>query len=236
MPSGPDSEVDGVGDVITEVLPLAIGIAISPTPIIAVILMLLSPQASRTGTGFLIGWVAGIVVATTAVLLLVGEADDAPGSEPSTISSVLKIVIGTMLLLMALVQWLSRPKKGQVAALPRWMSIVNSFTFARAAALGFAMSALNPKNLLMCLGAGTTIGAAHLTAARGVITMAVFTVIAASTVAVPVIGYLSARQKMAGPLNRLHGWLAQNHAIVMAGLLLVIGAALIVKGAAALAA
>ncbi|MGH3502089.1 MAG: hypothetical protein ACRDQA_14575 [Nocardioidaceae bacterium] len=45
-----------MGAVIGDVLPLAIGVAISPIPIIAVILMLLSRQASRTSTGFLLGW------------------------------------------------------------------------------------------------------------------------------------------------------------------------------------
>ena len=60
-----------MGAVGGDLLPLAVGVAISPVPVIAVILMLLSRQAARTGTGFLAGWVAGIVVVTVAVLLLV---------------------------------------------------------------------------------------------------------------------------------------------------------------------
>jgi hypothetical protein len=51
-------EEAGVGAVIGDLLPLAVGVAISPMPIVAVILMLLSRQAGKTGTGFLIGWVA----------------------------------------------------------------------------------------------------------------------------------------------------------------------------------
>ena len=45
-------------------MPLALGVAISPIPIIATILMLLAPQARGTSVGFLLGWVLGIVVAT----------------------------------------------------------------------------------------------------------------------------------------------------------------------------
>ncbi|GAA4234139.1 hypothetical protein GCM10022254_38320 [Actinomadura meridiana] len=49
-----------MGEVIGDVLPLAVGVAISPIPIIAVILMLLTPWARATGLGFLGGWTAGI--------------------------------------------------------------------------------------------------------------------------------------------------------------------------------
>ena len=60
--------------------------------------------------------------------------------------------------------------------------------------------------------------------------MVVFTLLAASTIAVPVLGHLAARDRMVAPLDRLRGWLSQHNAAVMAVLLLVIGAALIGKG------
>jgi hypothetical protein len=82
----------------------------------------------------------------------------------------------------------------------------------------------------MCLAAGTTIGAAHLSGGGDVVAVVVFTVIAASTVAIPVIGYMTARSKMTGPLESLRDWLTQNNATVMAVLLLVIGVVLLGKG------
>ena len=151
-----------MGATLGELLPYAIGIAISPVPIIAAILMLLSRQAAKTSTAFLIGWVAGIVVVTVVVLLLVGEAGDSDDGKPSTLSSVLKLAIGALLVLMALKQWRSRPKAGETGEMPKWMGAIESFTFGKALGLGFLLSGINPKNLLMCLAAGTTIGAAHL--------------------------------------------------------------------------
>src|SRR3954452_16607244 len=62
-------EVHPVGKVLGDLLPLAVGVAISPVPIIAVILMLLAPKAGRASTGFLIMWVVGIAAATTVFLL-----------------------------------------------------------------------------------------------------------------------------------------------------------------------
>jgi len=219
-----------MGATIGDLLPLAIGIAISPIPIIATILMLLSKQAGKTSTAFLIGWVAGIVVVTVVVLLLVGEAGDSDGGKPSTLSSVLKLVFGAALVLLALEQWRSRPKAGETGEMPKWMGAIESFTFGKALGLGFLLSGANPKNLLMCLGAGTTIGAAHLSTGEDIVVVAIFTVLAASTVAVPVIGFLVARNRMEAPLTDLRGWLTQNNAAVVGVLLLVIGADLIGKG------
>jgi hypothetical protein len=60
----------------------------------------------------------------------------------------------------------------------------------------------------------------------------VFTVIAAASVAIPVIAYLVAAKRMAAPLESLRTWLVQNNATVMAVLLLVIGVVIIGKGIA----
>jgi len=218
--------------VIGDLLPLAIGIAISPIPIIAVILMLLSRKATATSTGFLLGWVVGIVLVTVVVLVLVGQAGNTAGGEPSTLSSVLKLVLGAALILLAVRQWQGRPKAGETGAMPKWMNAIESFSFVRALLLGFGLSAINPKNLLLCLAAGTTIGAAHLPTGQVVVATVVFTLLACSSVAVPVVGYLAARDRMAAPLDRLRAWLTQNNAAVMAVLLLVIGTVLLGKGIA----
>jgi threonine/homoserine/homoserine lactone efflux protein len=225
-----------VGTVIGDLLPLAVGVAISPIPIIAAILMLLSKRATQTSSGFLLGWIAGIVAVTVIVLILVGQAGNTSSGKPSTASSVIKIVLGAVLVLMAARQWQHRPDEGEAASMPKWMSAIDSFTFVKAGGLGVLLSAVNPKNLIMCVSAGTTIGAAHLSGAQDAVAVAVFTVIAACTVAIPVVGYLSARTKMEAPLNSLRTWLTQNNATVMATLLLVIGVVLIGKGIGALTA
>jgi threonine/homoserine/homoserine lactone efflux protein len=225
-----------MGTVIGDLLPLAVGIAISPIPIIAVILMLLSHRAGQTSTGFLLGWVIGIVGVTVVASALVGQAADSATDKPSTLSAVLKLVFGAVLILMAIRQWRSRPKDGETGAVPKWMGAIDSFNFAKALALGIVLSGVNPKNLLMCLGAGTTLGAAHLPAGDDIVVLAVFTVLAASTVAVPVLGYLTARKRIAPFLDDLRHWLLQNNATVMAVLLLVIGVVLLGKGIGALTA
>ena len=218
-----------MGSIVGEILPLAVGIAISPVPIIAAILMLLSPKAKGTSVGFLVGWLVGIITAIVIFTLLssvLSQADDGP----STVAGVIKIVLGALLLLMAVKQWRSRPAKGETATLPKWMTAIDSMTPAKGLVLGFLLSAVNPKNLLMAASAGLVIGGAAVSLGETIAVIAIFTVIAGSTVLVPVIAYLAASAKMAAPLGRLREWLVDNNATIMAVLLLIIGVAVIGKG------
>jgi threonine/homoserine/homoserine lactone efflux protein len=218
-------------EVIGEILPLAVGIAISPIPIIAAILMLLSPRAKSTSVGFLIGWVAGIVVDIVLFTLISTVIPQDTGG-PSPVAGVIKIILGALLLFLAIKQWRARPAKGEEARLPKWMSAIDSMTAGKALGLGFLLSAVNPKNLLMALSAGVIVGGAGLTVSQITVVIIIFVLLAASTVLVPVVGYLIASARLAGPLDKLREWLVANNAVIMAVLLLVIGVSVIGKGLA----
>jgi threonine/homoserine/homoserine lactone efflux protein len=221
-----------MGSAIGDTLPLALGIAISPIPIIAAILMLLSPKARGTSVGFLIGWLLGIVVAVVVFTLLSGLIPAPATGTSQPIVGTVKIVLGALLLLLALRQWRSRPKPDEQAALPKWMAAIDQMTAGRGFLLAFVLAAVNPKNLLLAAGAGMSIGTAGLSAGAATVVIVVFVIVAGCSVAVPVIGYLVAADRMRGPLDGLRGWLVDNNATVMAVLLLVIGVVLVGKGIA----
>ncbi|MFI0484140.1 GAP family protein [Actinomadura sp. 9N215] len=220
-----------MGEVIGQLLPLAVGVAISPIPIIAVILMLLAPRARTTGPGFLAGWAAGIVIATT-VLVLIANAIGMNGSagEPKTPVSWIELLLGVLLLTLAARQWTSRQGDHADAGTPAWMRAVDELTPARAASFGLLLSAVNPKNLIMCVAAGIAISQGDMSVGGEVVAVAVFTVIAACTVAVPVAVYAADAERVRGPLDALKAWLERNSTTVMFMLLLVIGVVLLGKG------
>jgi threonine/homoserine/homoserine lactone efflux protein len=219
-----------MGSAIGDTLPLAVGIAISPIPIIAAVLMLLSPRARTTSVGFLLGWLLGIVVAVVVFTLLsaIIPASDPDATKP--VVGIVEIVLGVLLLLLALRQWRGRPRNGATASLPAWMNAIDSMTSVRALLLGFILSAVNPKNLLMAVSAGLAIGSASLDVGRSAVVIVVFVVVACCTVALPVLAYLVAADRMRGPLDRLREWLSQNNAVIMAVLLVVIGFVMVGKG------
>ncbi|SOC88183.1 Sap, sulfolipid-1-addressing protein [Curtobacterium sp. 314Chir4.1] len=215
---------------IGELLPQAVTIAISPIPIIAAILMLLSARARSVATAFLAGWVVGIAVAAVVVTLL---ASAIPTSDPDSskpIVGVVKIVLGVLLVLLAVHQWRGRPADGATPAPPAWMTAIDSITPVKAAGLAFLLAAVNPKNLLMAVAAGVSVGTSGASTGAVVGALVVFVVIASVSVGVPVLGFLVLGTRLADGLSRLRDWLTHNNATIMAVLLLVIGVVTIGKG------
>jgi threonine/homoserine/homoserine lactone efflux protein len=219
-----------MGSVIGDILPVALGVAISPVPVIAVILMLLAPRARSASVGFMVGWVVGVTVVVMVVTLLVQPSGSSDPSDPSTVAGVLLLLLGAAAILLGVLQWLARPKPGEEPWLPAWMAAIDSMTVGRAFGLGILLSAANPKNLTLCLAGGATIGGADLSPTDTVVVLVVFVAIASSSVVAPVLAYLLAHDRMQEPLDNMRRWLTANNATVMSVLLLVIGAAILGKG------
>jgi hypothetical protein len=68
-----------MGQVLGDILVPAIGIAISPVPIIAVILMLFSAKARENGPAFLGGWLLGVAGVLLVVIAVTGAAGASSG-------------------------------------------------------------------------------------------------------------------------------------------------------------
>jgi hypothetical protein len=225
-----------VGETIGDVLPSALGVAISPVPIIAVILILLAPHghARAASVSYLLGWVVGIGLVVVVVTLVVDPVDTSKPHDPSTFSVALKLVIGALFLFLALRSWRGRPRPGQEPTMPSWMSAIADFTPAKALGLGFMLAAANPKNLALAVAGGAAIGADADDVATDVVGVVVFVVVASLSVATPVVGCLVAEQRMRAPLGELSHWLTIHASAVMTVLLLVLGVNSIGNGIAGL--
>jgi threonine/homoserine/homoserine lactone efflux protein len=219
-----------MGTVIGDILPLALGVALSPIPIVAVILMLFSKNARSTSFGFLVGWFLGVAVEATVVVFIADPAQEATGGEESLLSVIVHIVLGLLLLFLAYRNWKTRPEPGEQVEMPKWMSSIDSITAGKALGLGALLSGVNPKNLALILGAGVAIAAAGLNSTQTIIALIVFIIIACISVAAPVIVYLVMGDKAEPMLNSWKTWLTHNNATVMMLLCLVFGIVVLSKG------
>lgn len=222
-----------MGQAIGQLLPLALGIAISPLPIIAGILMLMSPRARTTSVGFLVGWIVGIAIVATVFTLLSSVLPEAADDTSKPVLGVVQIVLGVLLVLMAVKQWRGRPQGDVMPEMPKWMQQIDGMSFVASLGLGLLLSGANPKNLLLGASAGMTLGALGLSGGEVTIVIVCFTVLAASTVLIPVVGFLLASDALRAPLGRLRDWLQAENAVIMTVLLLVLGVTIIGKGIAA---
>jgi hypothetical protein len=215
-----------VGEAIGQILGLAVGVAISPVPIIALILMLFSTSAASNSLSFLVGWLAGLTGVSIVVLAIGIEGSDGDADS----GGVVKILIGVVFLLLAVKQWRSRPVPGEEPSMPAWMASVDSFTPLKAFGLAVLLSAVNPKNLGLTIAAAATIGSVGLDTGEEAVVVAVYVILASITLIVPVLGFLAARERMTPVLDSMKSWLMANNATVMAVLFAVLGAKVLGDG------
>jgi threonine/homoserine/homoserine lactone efflux protein len=192
--------------------------------------MLVTPRARINGPLFVVGWLAGLALVGALGLAVAGAAGASDNGAASSGANVLQIALGAVLILFAVRQWRKRPKPGEPEKMPAWMNAVEDLSPVRATAMGFALSAVNPKNLILTAGAAAGLAQLGLSTSDVVVAIAVFVVIGSLTIVGPVLYALFGGEKARTSLDSAKAWLTTHNAAVMAALFLVFGVDLIAKG------
>ncbi len=217
---------EGIGEILT----YAVGVAIVPVAIIAVILMLFSSRARVNGPMFVLGWVVALGVASLVGYLLASAGNAGTDQTASDTVSWGKFLVGVFFLLLAVKQWRGRPAPGAQAAMPKWMMGIDKFAPSRAFTFALLLGGVNPKNLLLSLGAGAALAQLDLSTSEAVVSLLAYVILGSLTVAGPVVYYLVGGEKARTALDGMKGWLAVHNAAVMTVLFIVLGAKLIGDG------
>ena len=214
---------------IGHILPIALAVAISSVPIMATILILLSPKRAVSSIPFLVGWVLGIAIVVT-ICTLGAQAVLASRSprRADTAVGVGEILVGLALVVISIVAWV-RVRRNPSTTMPRWLNAVGSFGPWSAFGVAFALN-LRPKGLLLAIAAGLALRGDGVSATEALIAILIYTIVGASTVAVPIIVTLAAPERMEPRLVSMKDWLARNSSSVTAVILFVIGVVIIGTG------
>lgn len=219
-----------MGHAIGNSLPAAVGVAISPLPIVAVVLMLVTRQGRVNGPAFVLGWLVGLGVVGAIVLSVAGGADASKSGQPADWVSWLKLVLGVLLLLVAAKQFRDRPRSASEVVTPKWMGALDGFTPVKALGAGAALAAVNPKNLLLVVAGAAAIAETGISTGDQIVAFVVFAVIATIGVGAPVVLYFALGERSRAILEELKTWMSANNTVIMAVLLLILGWKLIGDG------
>jgi threonine/homoserine/homoserine lactone efflux protein len=141
-----------------------------------------------------------------------------------------KIALGLGLLALARRNWRKRPAPGEAAELPKWLATVESLSPVKAFWLAVVLAAVNPKNLILTVGAAAGLAQLGLSTSDAVVAIVVFVVIGSLTIVGPVLYALFGGQRARTTLDSAKSWLTTHNAAVMAVLFLVFGVDLIARG------
>lgn len=220
-------------DLVAETLPFAAVIALSPLPIIAVLLLLAAPAGLRGGALLALGRVVTLAVLVLALSAVTELIDDAAGSTAP--AAVLKVALGAVLVVVAVRKWAKRPRGDDPEALPAWMRAVDTMKPGAALRLGVLVTVANPKELAMAAGAALTLGGAMAGIGTVVVAGVIFVVIATLGATLPVVVLAVGRERVAPALGSARDWFVRNNATIVAVVMLVLGAVLIGAGVETLA-
>lgn len=223
--------VDGWGSLLGELIPLAVVVAASPLSIIpALLLVLHSARPRPTGLAYLAGWLLGLTV-MTGVFVAVPRAFGGSDQSTSSWGGWVRLAIGIVLIGFGVWRWVTRDKASRA---PAFFTTLGKVGPGRAAALGLVLTFINPKLLLLNAAAGLAISTADLGVPGTWLAVAVYVVLAGSTVLVPMLAYSVAAHRLDRPLEQMREWIELKHAVLTAAVLVIFGVLLMYQGIRAL--
>lgn len=213
------------GTVLTELIPLALVITLSPLSIIPAVLVLHAPRPRPAALMFLVGWVIALAALTSIFVEVSGLVGDI--NHPPKWASWLRIIIGAALLVFGIFRWFRRQRSAHMPSSLRQLSTV---TPAKAGVTGAVLALVNPKVLFICAAAGLAIGTEGIGQPEVWLAVVYFVAIAASSVALPVLAYAVSGDRLDPALSRLKIWMEKHNAALVAAILIVIGLLMLYKG------
>ncbi|WP_315637071.1 MULTISPECIES: GAP family protein [Microbacterium] len=238
-----------MGELIVSLLPVVLGVVLSPLAIMALVAVLVSRHARRNGIAYLLGWLLGLSGLLIVFLWVFRSAVGHEQFEPPLWVPLVRLLLG--LFLTGAAVWVYRKGRARIAAmagatsprevvaaspqLPGWLHSVESFRPGRTFLLGLALFVLNPVDASCAVIAALDISVAAVGPAATVAVTLVFAVLGTLPIALPVL-FVVVRGAAASPaLERLRAWVAGNTHILNAAMLLVIGVLQLDKALTALA-
>jgi hypothetical protein len=198
----------------------------SPVSVVTVIVLHSMPSGRRRAIAFVCGWLVAIAgIGALAVFVFNSQDFGSRSSTPSRAASALEVVLGSLLLLWAVVAYRRRkPAKGG-GSTPGWLGRIEGTHWLLAIAVGALMLSYG-----LSLAAASEILKANVSRVDAGVAIAVFALTSIVTVAAPIVAVVVAPEWASQRLETWKAWLLGNSRAVALVVLMVVGAFLIFKG------
>ena len=200
---------------VVDLVLIAVGIALQPFRLSAFILILSTKGGTKKGLGFILGWLACLVLVIAMVVLITGGKSVRFRTVPSTVVLILKLALGIALIAIAVVQW---QRRNRARRPPAWLARLDTMSPWAAAVIAAIMQ---PWTLVAA--AAVTAAQARLSSVGDYLTLVAFCLLATSSFIVLEL-YAVFAPAASTQLAALRSWLDAHGNEVIVIVCLVLGA------------
>jgi len=201
-----------MGQVMLEVLPIALFLALSPVVIAIVILLLSTKKPVRNALAFTLPPIIGSLAVGIILILMLYNKDYQPKSTASDLTYVVQILTAVVLLVIAFLCWWKLPKAGDSMKMPKWVTYIDRIEPRTALIFG---TILFLNNVFFTFTVVTDILQAQLSASDGILVVVYFTVIGTLGMWVPVTYKLVAPESSTPNIERARQWFIKHNRIIL---------------------
>lgn len=206
--------------VIGQFLPNTFGIAMSPMPLILLLVLLFTANPRAKAIAMVLGWSLGVAILAGLVLALGLQPSD---SGPRAGMGWVNLVMGLLFVFLAVTTWRGRPRPDQPPKEPAWMAKADAMKPVVVVGITAAFVAINAKNTALIISGALWIAGADLPLVQQLITLAVFAVLSSAIALAITVAFLAAGNRVEPVLTKLKEWLERNNAYVMTFLFAYLG-------------
>jgi hypothetical protein len=215
---------------LARIVPLALGVAASPLPVVAILVILLTKRARSSSLIFTAAWVSGNAVAISIAVIFAGQFKRPLVGLDLPYEGLITALLGAGLVVAAWVAHTGRERSEDPDAAPGWLRAVDNLSPAGGAFVAFTNATTSPKNLALAITAGVAIQAADVHPAQQTLAALSYVVVASLSVVIPVVFYFASGKKAKSTLARWKQFVTLKASAIAELTMFVLGIALLVKG------
>ncbi len=215
--------MSGTVSLLTQIIPLAFGAAVSPTALMGIILLLsISKRPKISGIGYYAGSILMVVI-VLGVGFVLGNGVSSVTPHPNPLLAAIDLILGVILFVMGIIR-IFRPQKSPKHRFNGEHPDSSSLSvFLKGLSFGFVMFFINFSTTLIVLEAGKLIATASAPITGKVIVSLILILITLLVCEVPLLIYFLLPGRSDKILSKINVWMQKNGHILMGLVILAIG-------------
>ncbi|MEM8894939.1 MAG: GAP family protein [Bacteroidota bacterium] len=211
-------------EILPKLVPMIIGLLISPIPVVALLIILMTPNTGLNAFTFIGGWLTGIVGVGLVIILFPILSQFESGN--STASNIIRLIIGLFFISWAL--WKSYKRyRNKESTPPKFFSRLDQFKPLNIFLIGLLVSAGNFKNLGFSAAAAIVLNQSLVDLNTKLGYLITYSTLGSLTLFIPMTLYLTLQQRADEILKEWKQWLIKYHDYLLSAVVSFIGVMII---------